>query len=395
MAESFDTVVVGAGVVGASTAFHLAKWGGRKICIVDRGPVCGGGTAKSCAIVRTHYSVPANTALAVDSIRMFENFADWLHDGDAECGFVNTGYLIVVPEGEFAEKLKVNLVMQAGTGANTYPIPAEEALERHPLLDLDGIAVIGYEPESGYADPYLTTMSFINAGRRLGVTVKTDCPVDGLLTSGGKVTGVRTNTGDIHAGTVVSAIGPWTRTLTDSIGLDIPMEVSRHIVLTFRGPAPYESTFPVVKDLATGNKMYFRAASGGDVLVGTGDHGDPVSGPDAMDENVPDDFVALQGGQLARRMPSFADCAPTANWVGPYDITPDWNPVLGPAPGIDGLVLAFGFSGHGFKLAPAVGSELAKSILDTTPSIPLAPYRLSRFDEGALLTGAYGIGSIS
>ena len=307
MAESFDAVVVGAGVVGASTAFHLAKWGAGRICVVDRGPVCAGGTAKSCAIVRSHYSVPSNTALAVDSIAIFENFAEWLGDGDAQSGFTNTGYLIVVPEGEFAEKLKNNLVMQAGTGANTYPVSADEARERHPLLDLNGIAVIGYEPESGYADPYLTTMSFINAARRLGVTVKTDCAVDGLLSNGAKVTGVRTNTGDIHAGTVVSAIGPWTRGLTDSIGLEIPLEVSRHIVLTFRGPAPYESTLPVVKDLATGNKMYFRPASGGDVLVGTGDHGDPVSGPDAMDENVPADFVALQGGQLARRMPSFAD----------------------------------------------------------------------------------------
>ncbi len=395
MAETFDTVVVGAGVVGASTAFHLAKWGGGKICVVDRGPVCAGGTAKSCAIVRSHYSVASNTALAVDSIAMFADFAEWLGDADAQSGFINSGYLIVAPESDFAEKLKDNLVMQAGTGANTRAVPAAEARELHPLLDLDGIAVIGYEPDSGYADPYLTTTSFIAAARRLGVTVKTDCPVDGLLSDGATVTGVRTAQGDIHAGTVVSALGPWTRALTDSIGLEIPLEVSRHIVLTFRGAAPYENTYPVVKDLATGNKMYFRPASGGDVLVGTGDHGDPVSGPDAMDENVSTDFIALQGGQLARRMPSFADCAPTANWVGPYDITPDWNPVLGPAPGIDGLVLAFGFSGHGFKLAPAIGNELAKGILGMTPGVSLSPYRLSRFDEGALLVGAYGIGSIS
>ncbi len=105
----------------------------------------------------------------------------------------------------------------------------------------------------------------------------------------------------------------------------------------------------MIKDLTTANKMYFRPASGGVVLVGTGDHGDPIADPGAdlgadlgadpgaIDENVAEDFVLLQGGQLAHRMPSFAAAAPTADWVGPYDITPDWNPVLGPAPGVEGL----------------------------------------------------------
>jgi glycine/D-amino acid oxidase-like deaminating enzyme len=194
---------------------------------------------------------------------------------------------------------------------------------------------------------------------------------------------------------VVSALGPWTRAVTDPLGIEIPLEVSRHIVLTFRGAASYEPTLPVVKDLTTGNKMYFRPASGGVVLVGTGDHGDPVASAEAMDENVAGDFVLLQGGQIGHRMASFAEAALTASWVGAYDITPDWNPVLGPVEGVEGLTLAFGFSGHGFKLAPALGRVLAQQALGLEQDIPIAPYRLSRFPEGALLTGAYGVGSIS
>ncbi|MEE9210388.1 MAG: FAD-dependent oxidoreductase, partial [Kiloniellales bacterium] len=118
MPETFDAVVIGAGVVGAATAFHLAKLGRLKVCIVDRGPVCGGGTAKSCAIVRSHYSVPSNTALTLRSLEMFDSFAEWLEDPDAESGFVNSGYLIVASEGEIAEKLRANLAMQAGVGAD-------------------------------------------------------------------------------------------------------------------------------------------------------------------------------------------------------------------------------------------------------------------------------------
>jgi len=395
MTETYDAIVIGAGVVGASTAFHLAKLGGLKVCVVDSGPVCGGGTAKSCAIVRSHYSVPSNTALTLRSLEMFAAFQDWLEDADAESGFVNSGYLIVASEGDFAEKLRGNLAMQSDIGAETFLVSREEALERHPLLALDDAAVIGYEPNSGYADPYLTTTSFIRAARAKGAAVETDRAVEGLIVEGGRVKGVRTAQGEIHAPLVISAIGPWTRSVTDTIGLEIPLEVSRHIVLTFGTPTPYGSELPVIKDLTTANKMYFRPASGGVVLVGTGDHGDPIADPNDMDENVAEDFVLLQGRQLARRMPSFAAAAPTANWVGPYDITPDWNPVLGPASGVDGLTLAFGFSGHGFKLAPAVGLTLAQQVLGQDTDVDIAPYGLERFAAGKLLVGAYGVGSIS
>jgi len=395
MPETFDAIVIGAGVVGASTAFHLAKLGGLKVCVVERDQVCSGGTAKSCAIVRTHYSVPSNTALTVRSLEMFGAFRDWLDDAEADAGFVQSGYLILAPEGDFATRMRANLALQTDAGAETFVVSPEEALEHHPLLKLDDVAVIAYEPKSGYADPYLTTSSFLRAARAKGVVVKTDCPVQALLNSGGRVTGVRTAQGDLQAPIVMSAVGPWTRMLTDGIGLDIPLEVSRHTVLTFKAATPYDRALPVIKDLTTDNKMYFRPASGGVVLVGTGDHGDPVSDADAMDENVGDDFVLLQGGQIGHRMGSFAEAALTASWVGAYDITPDWNPVLGPVSEVAGLHLAFGFSGHGFKLAPAVGLVLAQTALGQNPDVDITPYRLGRFAEGDLLTGAYGVGSIS
>ena len=395
MPSNYDAIVIGAGVVGASTAFHLAKLGALKVCVVERGRICEGGTGKSCAIVRTHYSVPGNTALTLRSLEMFGAFEDWLEDREAAAGFVNSGYLIVASEGDFADKLRGNLAMQSNAGAETFVVSKEEALERHPLLALDDAAAIGFEPKSGYADPYLTTSSFLRAARAKGAAVETGCPVESLIVEGGRVVGVRSARGEIHGGHVVCAIGPWTRTLTDGVGIGIPLEVSRHAVLTFAAGVPYEATLPVVKDLTTENKMYFRPASGGVVLVGTGDHGDPARDPDALDENVAHDFVVHQGGQLARRMPGFAGAALTASWVGPYDITPDWNPVLGPAPGLEGLTLAFGFSGHGFKLAPAVGLVLAQQVLGQDTEVDIGAYGLDRFAEGRPLIGAYGVGSIS
>ena len=395
MTNHFDVIVVGAGVVGASSAFHLATLGGLRVCVVDKGPVCAGGTAKSCAIVRTHYSIPSNTALAVASLDVLANFREKLGIDEIDSGFVNSGYLILAPPGDTAESLKANLALQRQTGANTIPISHEEAQRRHPRLILDGVEAVGFEPESGYADPYLTTTGFLKAARARGAVVRTDTAVRSLIFEAGRVRGVRTADGDLFAGSVLLAVGPWTAGLLAETGVDLHLAVSRHIVLTFRGDAPYAKEMPVVKDLTTANKMYFRPATGGVVLVGTGDYGDPDADPDDLDERVEEDFVVLQGGQLAARLRGFAAAAPTADWVGPYDITPDWNPVLGPLPGIEGLTVAYGFSGHGFKLAPAVGRMLAHTMLGRTPEIDITPYRLGRFDEGRLLTGSYGVGSIS
>lgn len=395
MSEHYDVVVVGSGIVGAATAFHLARLGCTNVLVVDAGEAAGGGTGQSCAIIRSHYSITSNTALAVRSLEAFRDFPSALGDEDADSGFVNSGYLILAPHGRLADQLSANLAAQRATGANTYEVDADEALALHPLLDLGDIAAIGYEPDSGYADPYRSTTSLLNAAKRLGVTVRHATPVRDLIVNAGRVDGIVTDQGEIHAGHTVVAIGPWSGELAKWIDQPLPLEVSRHTVLTLRVDDDYPATRPIIKDLTTANKMYFRPSSGGVVLVGTGDHGAPIDDPADLAVPLDDDFVQLQGGQIAARMPSFADAALVNSWYGPYDITPDWNPVLGAVPDVDSLTIAYGFSGHGFKLAPAVGEALAETVLAKPTTIDIAPYRLSRFSEGALLTGTYGIGSIS
>ncbi len=395
MPATYEAIIIGGGVVGASTAFHLAELGLKRVLVLERGEIAGGGTGQSCAIVRSHYSVPSNTELAVRSLEMFRDFTAALKDPEAASGFVNTGYLILAKPGEMAATLVANLGIQRELGAATWEITAAEALELHPLLNLDDVGAIGYESDSGYADPHLTTASFINAARRLGVEIKTGVSVTGLLIDGDAVKGVRTSDGKHNAGVVVSAIGPWTHTVGSWIGLDIPLENSRHTVLTLRTQDDYREDLPIVKDLTTSNKMYLRPETGGTVLVGTGDHGEPIQNPDDMNVQPAPDLIEQQTRQIAHRMPSFDDARLVDSWFGPYDITPDWNPVLDAAPGVEGLLLAFGFSGHGFKLAPMVGKVLAQRVLGMPTDVDITPYRYSRFDEGALLTGAYGIGSIS
>lgn len=407
MKSGYDFVIAGGGVVGASVAFHLAELSDASVALFDRDEVCSGGTGRSCAIIRSHYSVASNTALTLRSLDVFRDFREVLGEGDVECGFVNSGYLILSGPGAFADRLADNLARQRALGADTSPIGRAEARELHPWLELGDVAAIGWEPASGYADPVATTLGYLTAARRRGVAVFENTPVERLhLASNGgpakrRVAGVVTPDRIVAAEWVVSAVGPWTRGLYADSGLSddaveaLHLQVSRHVVLTFGGASSYGPELPIVKDLTVDNKMYFRPADGGDVLVGTGDFGDPIENPDRMTAAAPRDLISLQQAQIGARMPAFEGACLTDSWVGPYDITPDWNPVLGPAPDLPGLYLAYGFSGHGFKMAPAIGRCVAQSLLGEAPDVDLEPYRAERFEEKALLLGAYGSGSIS
>jgi sarcosine oxidase subunit beta len=386
-----DIVVIGGGVIGSSTAYNLARHGARNVVLLERKEVCSGGTAKSCAICRTHYSIAANRLHAVESLKIFENFSEVV--GGA-AGFHRTGYIIVGPEAHREPMLEVFRAQNA-LGIDTAVLTPAEVQRIHPLLRFDDVDVIGYDTRAGYCDPHLVTTSYVQRARELGVSVRTGTPVIGLETAGG-VKRVRTPDGVVEAPIVILAAGPWTNALAQTLGLEFPYAVSRHKVITLQIDQPYQEDWPTVKDLMTPTKIYFRPETGGIVLVGTGDHGDPIEDADSLrDDQVDLEHVDRIGALIAHRMPAFHDARYTAGWTGPYDITPDWNPIIGPVPGQAGLFVAVGFSGHGFKMAPTVGESLAQCVLGLPIRVPIESYRPGRFQEGQLLQGAYGIGSIA
>lgn len=385
-----DVLIIGGGVYGCATAYHLARLGAGKVVVLERRHVCAGGTAKSCAIVRTHYSVTTNLVHAVESLKIFAHF-DELVGGDV--GWHRTGYLILGPEAHREPMLRV-FAEQNAHGIDTAVLDPATAREVHPLLSYHDVEVIGYDTFTGYADPYLTTTAYANRARDLGVTIHTNTPVTRLGIEGG-VKVVETTDGTWQAPLVLLAAGPWTNAIAATAGLQFPYEISRHKVITLRIARPYDPHWPIVKDLTTPDKIYFRPETGGVVLIGTGDHGDPITDPDSLTDQVDMDHIVRIGRLVGNRMPAFADAECTAGWTGPYDITPDWNPLVGPVPGVEGLFVAVGFSGHGFKLAPTISEALAQTMLGQTPRLSIADYDPNRFAEGRLLRGAYGIGSIS
>lgn len=395
MQDNADVIVIGAGVIGASVAWHLARLGAARVRVFDRGRIGEGTSAQSSGILRTHYSVPSNVELALRSWRVYERFADELGDAEASAGLVRCGYLIAAPPGDKAEALRASLADQRARGIAVHDLDARQAAQRLPIARFDGDALIGFEPDAGFGDATLVATSYARAARRLGVRIDEGVAVQGLLRDGGRVTGVRTAQGDVATGVVVSVQNIWATELQAWAGLALPLQAERHRVIALEGPQPYTRAMPVFKDLASDGMLYARSYGGTQMLVSEGTAGEVLDHPDTTQGAIDTDWVLELGAQVAGRFPSFAEAGLASSWTGVYDVTPDWNPILGAAPGLPGLVIGCGFSGHGFKLAPAVGRVLAQAALGLPTDVDLAPYALDRFGAGRLLTGRYGQGAVS
>jgi sarcosine oxidase subunit beta len=391
---TYDIVVLGAGVIGCSIAFHAARLGAARVLLLDRAGVAEGTTAQSSGILRTHYSVRENVELARRSYAAFADFAAYVDEPEASSGFTRCGYLIVAGDDERGAAVRASLAQQRAMGIRADEIDARQARELLPLLNTDDLAVFGHEPEAGYADAYLVASGFARAARRLGVTLRSGVAATALLHQGRRVTGVRTTQGDIHAGMVISALNVWSAPLLAGIGVPIPLVAERHEVVAFEAPQPYLPTYPVLKDMASPSMVYARCYGRTQLLASQGLAGTETDADEGQAE-VPLDLIAALGEQVAQRLPVFAEAGLASSWTGLYDVTPDWNPVLGPVAGWQGLQVAFGFSGHGFKLSPMVGRVLAQSALGLPTDVPLAPYRLERFVQGEILIGRYGKGAVS
>lgn len=393
--KSYDAIVIGAGVIGTSVAYHLARLGCTNVLVLDRTQIGAGTTSQSSGILRTHYSVIENVRLAQASWRIFNDFSNYLQDEEASAGLVKSGYLIAAPEGAKLSPLRAALEAQRAQGIRVDLLDAHQAASLLPIARFDDAALIGYEPEAGFADAYLVATSFARAARRLGVKIKEGVEVHQLIVENGRVAGVETSEGRFDAPTVISVQNIWSTDIERWTGIASPVKAERHAVLALEGPEAYTFKMPVYKDLGSPGMLYCRSYGGNQMLVSEGIVGETLAAPDNEQGDISMDYMVEVGEQVAERFPSFETAGVASSWTGVYDVTPDWNPVLGRLPELPGLVVGYGFSGHGFKLSPAVGLVLAQSALGLKTEVDIEPYALERFRTGGLLTGKYGLGAVS
>ena len=376
-------------------AYNLADLGAKRILVLERDQIGSGTTAQSSGILRTHYSVVENMALAQQSWAVFENFAEHLQDDEASAGLVRCGYLIASPDGPKLAPLRDALAAQRARGISVNHLMQSEAAEILPICRFDDAALIGFEPNAGFADAYLVASSYARAARRLGVKFLEGERVTRLNLNQSCVSGVETTSGVYSAPVVISTQNIWANELTEWTGIHVPLTPERHKVIALEGPEAYTYGMPVYKDLGSPGMLYCRSYGGRQMLVSEGTAGEYLSEPNNAQGEISMDDVVHLGEQVSDRFPSFAEAGLASSWTGVYDVTPDWNPVLGNVPDVSGLVVGFGFSGHGFKLSPAVGRVLAQQALGLPTDVSLLSYALERFRTGRLLTGRYGMGAVA
>jgi glycine/D-amino acid oxidase-like deaminating enzyme len=406
---SADIIVIGAGVAGASIAFHLSRLGAGDVLVVDRATAGSGMSSRSSAMIRMHYTFRPEVELAVRSDRMF---ASWTELTGRPAFVRRTGFARLVLPGE-EQALRANVAMQRDCGARAEVLAARDFAALAPGLRTDDLTEVAWEPDGGYGDGALVAGDLLAAARDRGVRYRPHTPVRALLREGDRVTGIQTPDGPEHAGVVVAAAGVWSPALLASIGVGLPIETEFHEVAVL-SHAPGQGTPVACIDSTT--QTYFRPeAAGTRTLVGsfTGPRGidpDTVAPPPGASPaqrgaryaagRAPGSTLLAPGGAeglaglvgaASRRVPALADAGLVTGVTGVYDMTPDGRPVLGGWPGLDGLVLAAGFSGTGFKISPAVGEAVAALVTGrpVAGSVNITALRPGRFAEGQPVSPPY------
>ena len=379
-----DAVIIGGGVMGCAIQYHLARLGVANTVLLERDVLGSGSTGRSQAICRMHYSNAVTTELAWQSLQVFADF-DARVGGTS--GFVNTGYLVVVNEAD-ESGLERNVAMQQELGVPTSVVSRDDLAQVAPMVTLYDDERAAWEPNSGYADPYQVTMSYAARAREAGARILMRTPAAGIETQGDRVQAVVTTDGDrIATDTVIVAAGPWSKQVLAGVGVDVPLIPVRHQIATVARPLERVPNHPTVGDIS--QSFSFRPDGSNFTTMGFGDDNEQ-SDPDVYPQGLELSEAAIARGKLARRIPGMADAYYRGGWSGLFTTTPDWHPVLDAVPGVGGLYCGIGFSGHGFKLSPAIGKSVAEMVVEgRARDVDLTPLRFSRFAEGDLLESSY------
>lgn len=392
MTNTADAVIIGGGVIGCSAAYELSKRGLRVI-LVEKNFLASGSTARSSAVIRQHYSNETTAYMALYGLRVFQNFEEII-GGPAD--FRNTGCTFLVA-GKDVPGFQANIEMQKKVGVKTQFISHAELREMEPSIVLTEDVHAAYEADGGYADPVATTTSFADAARRLGALIWQDTPVTRVLMEHGRVVGVETPRGVIASANVINCTNAWAAGVAAMAGLTLPIHAERHPIAMFQQQPNLEKPRMVIGDFI--KEIYYRPEGPALTLTGSVavEHGHIVPNPDNYNTGVEDEYIVELGTLLAERHPAMSNALSKGGYSGMYGVTPDWHPIIDELPAGSGFFVAAGFSGHGFKLSPAVSVMIADMVTrksEPTDKLDRTLFRFARFAENKRVHGTYGDGIV-
>jgi len=386
MIKTADAVVIGGGINGCCSAYQLAKKGVKKVVLVEKKHIASGPTGRSSGVVRQHYSLETLAKMARDSVKVFLNFKEII-GGDA--GFVQCG-VVFMCSPENAPEFEHSVQMHQRLGIRETLMTSAELKKMEPELVHDDIGLGGYDLDGGYADPALAANSICEAAERLGVEVLRRNTVTGLRVEQGRIRGVLTDKGVISTDVAVNIAGPWGAKIAAMAGVEIPIVPYRHPVVVLQRPQQWRNPTPVWVDVAAG--WYYKPEGVHGMMVGcrTEKIQDQNVEIDAHSTTVRYEETVQYSESILRRFPVMAEGLAQGGWAGIYDVTPDAQPVIDRIDGVEGFYCAVGFSGHGFKIGPAVGTIMAELVTEgACRTYDIGIFRHGRFRERKLNEPVY------
>lgn len=366
-------VIIGAGVVGCSLAFHLALYGFCDVTVVDSGLVGEGSTSKATGGIRQQFSSEINASIAHEAVCYFENFAERVGE---RFDFRQHGYLFLLGSAEQRQQFERNTAMQQRLGVDVRLLATDDVDQLVPGVNTAGLHGAAYCPSDGSGSPADATAAFARQARRRGVHILQNERATAVDRAGdGSVRGVQTTGGTHPASLVVNAAGPWARRVGSMVGLDLPVEPHPRQAFGI-GPLPQLSAdMPMIVDLASGAYLHPEVHGG---IVGGNDRDTPAG----EEASVRWELVEPLTTALVHRIPWMSNADIRTGWCGLREMTPDDHAIVGPCdvPGWWNLV---GFSGHGFMQAPVIGDHVARHLLGREDARDLSALHLRRFAEGS------------
>jgi sarcosine oxidase subunit beta len=381
MKKTADVVIVGGGCMGASVAYHLAERDVTDVVLLEREPQLGtASTGRNAGGFRHQFSHPANIELSRESIALFADFENIV---GYPIDFWRDGYLFLLSSPASVDTFQRNVALQRRHGIHVEWLAARDAAALCPGLSVEGVLGATYCGDDGIADPNGVTQGFAKAAQARGVEIRRGEEVTGIRVSNGRVTAVETSHGTIATYNVVNAAGAWAEAIGKLAGASVPVAPERRHIFIAQPPgggswdeAAHTGKVPASRLMVIDfeSTFYFHREGGG-LLFGMGD-------PDeqrGFDITVRWDFLPKVIEVAVRRLPALTDAAVSHAWAGLYEMTPDHNPIIGPAREVSGFYTIAGFSGHGFQHSPAAGRILADLIMGQDPKFDLAPFAPDRF----------------
>jgi sarcosine oxidase subunit beta len=369
-----SVVIIGGGVMGLSTAYHLARAGVADVLVIEKSEFGSGSTSKAAGGVRAQFSDAVNIELGARSLQAFETFKATF---DQEIDLRQVGYLFLLEQPEHVEAFEKNIALQNEMDVPSRLIDVSEAKALSPLISTEGLLAAAYSPTDGHCTPESVVNGYAGAARRAGARLVRNCAVTAIDSSGGAITHVVTDRGTVATDTVVCTAGAWSRDLGAMVGVDLPVDPLRRQILTTAPMPGLDPHTPFTIDFST--SFYFHGEGPG-LLLGMSDpHETPGFRLTESDEWLPGLAEVIE-----RRAPGIGDVGLGAGWAGLYEMTPDHNALVGEAAGVSRFLYATGFSGHGFLMGPAIGEVMRDLYLGRSPVVDVSPLTADRFGRSDL-----------